>query len=117
MNSNPSDAALADSVSTAAAERGPSPCRTVAPSTGELRGVDWVYEAPAPALPFDVLVLDASLRQSLVTVRSLGRRRRSVAALETFGNVPAFSSRWCQRGFSCPALPATDAYLLYLEQL
>src|SRR5712692_6900089 len=51
---------------------------------------------------FDALVLDAGLRQSLVTVRSLGRRGRSVAALETLSDVPAFASRWCQRKFVFP---------------
>ncbi len=64
----------------------------------------------------DALVLDAHQRQALVTVRSLGRRGLSVAALETSGNAPAFSSRWCQRGLVCPADEATDAYLTYLEQ-
>src|SRR2546427_1810540 len=73
--------------------------------------------ARRPKAAFEALVLDARLRQSLVTVRSLGRRGLSVAALETFGNVPAFSSRWCQRGFVCPADDATDAYLAYLEQV
>ena len=32
---------------------------------------------------FDVIVLDAALRQSLVTIRSLGRRGKSIAAVET----------------------------------
>ena len=64
----------------------------------------------------DALVLDAGLRQSLVTVRSLGRRGLSVAALESC-NAPAFSSRFCQRGFVCPAGNATDDYLDYLERL
>src|SRR5712691_10082113 len=68
-------------------------------------------------IAFDALVLDARLRQSLVTVRSLGRRGVSSAALETVSNVPAFSSRWCQQGFLCPANEATDAYLVYLEQV
>jgi CelD/BcsL family acetyltransferase involved in cellulose biosynthesis/predicted ATP-grasp superfamily ATP-dependent carboligase len=68
-------------------------------------------------LPFDALVLDAALRQSLVTIRSLGRRGRSVAALETHGNVPAFSSRWCERKFVCRTGHATDVYLTYLEKL
>lgn len=68
-------------------------------------------------MAFDALVLDAGLRQSLVTVRSLGRRGLSLAALETDSNVPAFSSRWCQRGFVCPAPQATDEYLAYLEQV
>src|SRR2546425_279076 len=68
-------------------------------------------------MTFDALVLNAGLRQSLVTVRSLGRRGLAVAALETFDNVPAFSSRWCKRAFVCPAPDATDAYLAYLERL
>src|SRR2546422_580681 len=48
-------------------------------------------------MAFDALVLNARLRQSLVTVRSLGRRGLRVAAVETSNHVPAFSSRWCQR--------------------
>ena len=68
-------------------------------------------------MAFDALVLDAHLRQSLVTVRSLGRRGLSVAALDTVSNVPAFSSRWCQRGFVCPAALATNDYVAYLHQL
>jgi len=66
---------------------------------------------------FDALVLDAGLRQSLATVRSLGRRGLSVAAAENFSDAPAFSSRWCRRGFVCPAACGTDAYLIILEQL
>src|SRR2546427_7292711 len=73
--------------------------------------------ARRPKAAFEAFVLDARLRQSLVTVRSLGRRGLSVAALETRNNVPAFTSRWCQRGFVCPADHATDAYLAHLEQL
>ncbi|OLD49309.1 MAG: hypothetical protein AUI42_08455 [Actinobacteria bacterium 13_1_40CM_2_65_8] len=65
---------------------------------------------------FDALVLDARLRQSLVTVRSFGRRGLSVAALDVL-KVPAFSSRWCRQGFVCPADHATDDYLSYLEQV
>jgi predicted ATP-grasp superfamily ATP-dependent carboligase len=40
-----------------------------------------------------------------------------VAALETSSEAPAFSSRWCQRGFVCPAVDTTGAYLTFLEQL
>jgi len=65
----------------------------------------------------DVLVLDARLRQSLVAVRSLGRRGLRVAALETRCNVPAFASRWCRRAFACRAGLATDAYLACLERV
>src|SRR3989442_14366100 len=68
-------------------------------------------------MAFDALVVDAGLRQSLVTVRSLGRRALSVAALETSSEAPAFSSRWCQRGFVCPAVDTTGAYLAFLGQL
>src|SRR5712691_4208993 len=68
---------------------------------------------------YDALVLDGRLRQSLTTVRSLGSRGLRVAVLETFdsGNVPGFSSRWCQQRFVCPAKQGTEAYLTYLEQL
>src|SRR5256885_16133979 len=68
------------------------------------------------AKAFDALVLDARLRQSLVAVRSLGRRGLSIAALDVL-NVPAFSSRWCRQGFVSPADDATDGYLAYLEQV
>ena len=63
----------------------------------------------------DALVLDAALRQSLVTVRSLGRRGLGVAAAETHDHAPAFASRWCQRGFVFPATEGTDAYQGILE--
>src|SRR5881409_1828913 len=69
--------------------------------------------AAGPTRRFDALVLNASLRQSLVTVRSLGRRGISVAALDNSSSVPAFSSRWCQRGFVCPTDLGTEAYLAY----
>ncbi len=67
-------------------------------------------------MTFDALVLDAPLRQSLVTVRSLGRRGLGVAAVATLRNAPALSSRWCQRGFVFPATEATEAYLAILEE-
>src|SRR6266480_4944020 len=63
----------------------------------------------------DALVLDAALRQSLMTVRSLGRRGLGVAAAETHDHAPAFASRWCQRGFVFPAKEGTDAYQGILE--
>jgi len=62
-------------------------------------------------------VLDGRLRQSLVTVRSLGRLGLSVAAVDTVSHVPAFSSRWCRSGFVCPADEGTDAYVAYLEEV
>ena len=72
---------------------------------------------------YDALVLDATLRQSLVTVRSLGHRGLHVAALEVFnnlgtsGSVPTFSSRWCQEHFIAPSYERRTEYLTYLEQV
>src|SRR6266480_5265561 len=65
----------------------------------------------------DVLVLDARLRQSLVTVRSLGSRGLRVAALEAFDGVPAFSSRWCHQKAICPSDEGTNEYVRSLEQV
>ncbi|GCE17395.1 carboxylate--amine ligase [Dictyobacter kobayashii] len=65
---------------------------------------------------YDAVVLDAALRQSLVSVRSLGKRGLRVAALEAEHAVPAFSSRWCQQGIICPGVAGTEAYLSFLEQ-
>ena len=65
---------------------------------------------------YDVLVLDARARQSLVTVRSLGSRGFRVAALETCDDAPAFSSRWCRQKAVCSADEGTEEYLTYLEQ-
>jgi predicted ATP-grasp superfamily ATP-dependent carboligase len=66
---------------------------------------------------YDVLVLNARLRPSLVTVRSLGGRGLRVAALETSDALPAptFSSRWCRYKAVCPAHEGTKDYLRYLE--
>ncbi len=70
-----------------------------------------------PPKTYDALVLDAALRQSLVTVRSLGKKGLSVAAAETSHDVPAFSSRWCQKALVSPPIDSTDALLIYLEKL
>lgn len=67
--------------------------------------------------PCDVLVVDAGLRQSLVTIRSLGSRGLRVAALEIEHKVPAFSSRWCQQQIICPEAEGTERYLEYLERV
>jgi predicted ATP-grasp superfamily ATP-dependent carboligase len=66
---------------------------------------------------FDALVLDANARQSLVAIRSMGRRGLSIAALETFGSAPAFSSRWCREGFVSRGGYATDSYLRDIEAI
>ncbi len=67
--------------------------------------------------PIDVLVLNASLRQSLATIRSLGRRGLAVGAVDVAADVPAFRSRWCRRHFVSPADEGTTASLAYVEGL
>src|SRR5258707_5854086 len=67
--------------------------------------------------PYDVLVLDARLRQSLLTVRSLGRRGFRMAALGTRDHVPTFLSRWCGQKVVSPTSEGTEEYLMYLEQV
>lgn len=67
---------------------------------------------------FDALVLDARLRQSLVSVRSLGSRGLQVAALENTSDVPTFTSRWCRERFCAPLYEQeTGPYLTYLRQV
>lgn len=70
---------------------------------------------------YDALILDAHLRQSLVTVRSLGRRGMRVAALEVENkamHLPTFVSRWCHGAFVAPAYERVpDDYVSYLEAL
>ncbi|WP_338252809.1 ATP-grasp domain-containing protein [Dictyobacter halimunensis] len=65
---------------------------------------------------YDAVVLDAALRQSLVSIRSLGKQGLKVAALEAENRVPAFASRWCRQGIVCPNAAGTDGYLAFLEQ-
>ena len=63
---------------------------------------DECIQSQKQGIIYDAVVLDAKLRQSLMTVRSLGRRGKKVAALETSNalekskHVPTFTSRWCQ---------------------
>ena len=64
----------------------------------------------------DALVVDAGLRQSLVTVRSLGRRGLSVAAVGPRPEAPAFRSRWCLAHDVCPDPEGTDDYGDFLER-
>ncbi|HEX4996616.1 MAG TPA: ATP-grasp domain-containing protein [Terriglobia bacterium] len=76
----------------------------------------------APGRPsFDALILDAKLRQSLVTVRSLGRRGLRSAALETrtfARGVATFSSRWCAEEFVAPSYEHTpELFIEYLERV
>jgi predicted ATP-grasp superfamily ATP-dependent carboligase len=55
------------------------------------------------------LVLDADLRQSLVTVRSLGRAGVTVHAAEMRTGSPAFVSRWCASASLLPDVAADPA--------
>jgi predicted ATP-grasp superfamily ATP-dependent carboligase len=73
---------------------------------------------------YDALILDAQLRQSLVALRSLGRRGLRVAALEIASQlgeskaVPTFSSRWCQQSYVAPGYEQNPGpFLAYLRQL
>jgi predicted ATP-grasp superfamily ATP-dependent carboligase len=81
----------------------------------ELRQAASTLRGRRPAA--DALVLDASLRQSLVTVRSLGRRGLAVDALETTRDALAFASRWCRRAWVCPTHEGSDDYADYVEQI
>lgn len=81
------------------------------------RSISQISPSTLNLQPCDVLVLDAGLRQSLVTIRSLGRRGLRVAALEVIHKVPAFSSRWCQQRIICPAEEGTEQYLEFLKQV
>ena len=96
------------------------PSRTNSVQTAEqrllsTRPVHFLRRQPA-LMRCDALVLDASLRHALVTVRSLGQRGLAVAAAETHPKAPAFASRWCHGGFVFPAQEGTDAYAALLEQ-
>lgn len=73
---------------------------------------------------YDALILDANLRQSLVAVRSLGRRGMQIAALEMTQHamrppyVPTFSSRWCEHSYLAPNYSQhTEPYIIYIQQL
>ncbi len=90
-------------------------------SLEELRHTTKVYRGETK---YDAIVLDAQLRQSLVTIRSLGRRGRRVAAVEISSMtenapyVPAFSSRWCQRAYIAPTYEHNATpFRQYLKQL
>src|SRR5713226_7892032 len=77
----------------------------------------WNSQLATLQVTYDALVLDARLRQSLATVRSLGSRGLRVAAMGSAGGLPTFSSRWCQQAFICPIDEGEEAYIHYLEQL
>ncbi len=82
-----------------------------------------VVKSVRRAVTYDALVLDARLRQSLVTIRSLGRQRLYVAAaelsslLQTSPYVPAFSSRYCQHSYITPTYERDkEAFSSYLRR-
>jgi predicted ATP-grasp superfamily ATP-dependent carboligase len=82
------------------------------------------YSDPMVRSTYDALVMDARLRQSLVTVRSLGHRGMRVAALEiesdaeSSNRVTTFSSRWCEEKFVAPRYEqSTQPFLAYLEMV
>src|SRR6266566_321002 len=82
------------------------------------------YSDPMVHSTYDALVMDARLRQSLVTVRSLGHRGMRVAALEiesdaeSSNRVTTFSSRWCEEKFVAPRYEqSTQPFLAYLERV
>jgi predicted ATP-grasp superfamily ATP-dependent carboligase len=83
------------------------------------RNTQYPKQLPAKEYHCEVLLLDAQLRQSLATVRSLGSRGLQVAALTTCDTLPApaFSSRWCRQKFVCPAPEGTENYLVYLQRV
>lgn len=66
-------------------------------------------------MAFDALVLNASLRQSLVVVRSLGQRGLQVAVAGAHRDTPALASRWCRERVVFPPEEALDEYLATLE--
>jgi predicted ATP-grasp superfamily ATP-dependent carboligase len=59
----------------------------------------------------DAAVLDADERQSLVTVRSLGRGGLRVGAFDASLFPPAFSSRWCSVSGRLPNISNERAYV------
>ena len=101
------------------------------PGSGTLLEIDESYsQQKYSSIPnssgsaFDVIVMDAGLRQSLVSVRTLGRRGLRVGALEIETNavpsstVATFASRWCQEHFIAPAYEqSTQPYLTYVQKV
>lgn len=69
---------------------------------------DWNQASNTNAMSYDVLILDASYKQSLTCARSLGRAGLRVALGERRGEsyppvkVPAFKSRYCARSLVLP---------------
>lgn len=70
-------------------------------------------------MPFDAIILNAGVRQSLMAIRSLGRRGLAVAAAladtDDAGPVPAFASRWCATPVRFKAADGSEGYFTNLE--
>ena len=68
---------------------------------------------------FDALILNAGVRQSLMAIRSLGRRSLRVAAAlagtSEAERIPAFASRWCAGPVHFEAPDGSDGYLTRLD--
>ncbi|HTR21376.1 MAG TPA: ATP-grasp domain-containing protein [Gemmatimonadales bacterium] len=62
-------------------------------------------------MTYDAVVLNGSQRQSLMTVRSLGRRGLKVAAVGTEDGIPTFFSRWCAERVVLPADEGSEPFL------
>ncbi len=91
-----------------------------APSSGALPVSAETRARPAKraarrSAPIDALVLNASLRQAVVTLRSLGQRGLSVAAAGAEPRAPAFASRWCREMCLFPPEDSETPYLTALE--
>jgi predicted ATP-grasp superfamily ATP-dependent carboligase len=65
----------------------------------------------------DAAILDADARQSLVSVRSLGRAGLQVGAFDAGVFSPAFASRWCSLSGRLPDESNVPAYLDAVESL
>lgn len=70
-----------------------------------------------PQVKYDALLLEAGLRQALVTARSLGGRGLRIAAMETTAIVPTFWSRWCHQAFVSRTTGSAESHLTYLKQV
>src|SRR3984957_17905590 len=79
--------------------------------TAASRGVPWQYHfAASSPTQTDALVIDASMRQALVTTRALGRSGLRVGVAESpevcddpLFRVPAFASRWSTWSSTLPS--------------
>jgi predicted ATP-grasp superfamily ATP-dependent carboligase len=87
-------------------------CRTAPSATALVGGGKLVPSNEGPSEGFDVLVMDAHMRQSLAAVRSLGRAGLRVATAECFAECDpalsplAFRSRYARASIVLPSFAA-----------